>query len=136
MDDWPRHTRGVTAGDKCSMNQVDAFLREDLTRLTRRLIRWSVKLNQNQYDALVSFVFNLGGAISRNRHLKEAQSRRCDGAALEFPKWNKAGGKTLKGLTNRRLAEQKLFEAGRGGDSEAVQRLSGSERTIRGQSER
>jgi GH24 family phage-related lysozyme (muramidase) len=73
-----------------------------------RLVK--VKLNQNQFDALVSFAYNLGsGALSTSTLLKKLNAGDYTGAADEFLRWNKAGGKVLPGLTLRRKAERKLF---------------------------
>lgn len=70
-------------------------------------------LNQNQFDALVSFIYNLGfGNFERSTLYKKLCQRVPDyrGAAEEFGKWVKAGGKTLEGLVKRRAAERALFE--------------------------
>lgn len=70
-----------------------------------------VSLNQNQFDALVSFTYNIGiGAFTKSTLLKKLNNVDFQGASKEFVRWNKANGKVLKGLTNRRLDEQKLFE--------------------------
>lgn len=69
-----------------------------------------VKLNQNQFDALVSFTYNLGnGNLQQSTLLKKVNQNDFIGASLEFEKWNKAGGKVLSGLTKRRTAEKELF---------------------------
>ena len=74
-----------------------------------RLIK--VSLNQNQFDALVSFTYNVGiGAFSKSTLLKKLNTADLNGASKEFVRWNKANGKVLKGLTNRRIDEQKLFD--------------------------
>lgn len=78
----------------------------------RRLV--TVPLTENQRHALVSFVFNLGGgALAGSTLLRKLNANDYNGAADEFPKWNKArvnGVLTeVKGLTARRLAEQVLF---------------------------
>lgn len=69
-----------------------------------------VSLNQNQFDALVSFTYNIGiGAFSKSTLLKKLNNADFDGASKEFVRWNKANGKVLKGLTKRRNDESKLF---------------------------
>ena len=69
-----------------------------------------VPLNQNQFDALVSFVYNIGsGNFEKSTLLKKVNQSDFIGASLEFEKWNKANGKVLNGLTKRRLAEKELF---------------------------
>ncbi|ATF92139.1 Phage-related lysozyme (muraminidase) [Cedecea neteri] len=70
----------------------------------------SVDVNQNQFDALVDFAYNLGpGALKSSTLLKKLNAGDLAGAADEFPKWNKAGGKVLRGLVERRAAERTLF---------------------------
>ncbi|MCY1305462.1 Lysozyme RrrD [compost metagenome] len=69
-----------------------------------------VPLSQGQFDALASFVFNLGsGNLQCSTLLRKLNAKDYAGAADEFPRWNKAGGKVLAGLTRRRAAERALF---------------------------
>ncbi|WP_114413912.1 lysozyme [Kosakonia sp. AG348] len=69
-----------------------------------------VKLTQGQFDALVSFAYNLGArALSTSTLLKKLNAGDYRGAADEFLRWNKAGGQVLTGLTRRREAERALF---------------------------
>ena len=69
-----------------------------------------VKLTQGQFDALVSFAYNVGSrALSTSTLLKKLNAGDIKGAADEFLRWNKAGGKVLNGLTRRREAERALF---------------------------
>lgn len=70
-----------------------------------------VLLNQNQFDALVSFVYNLGGTnFAKSTLLKKINANPNDlSIKNEFLKWNKAGGKVLNGLTNRRKEEANLY---------------------------
>ena len=71
-----------------------------------------VSLNTNEYGALVSFTFNLGAAnLAKSTLVKKLNAGDRAGAAAEFSKWNKAGGKVLAGLTRRRAAESELFLA-------------------------
>lgn len=67
-------------------------------------------LTQHQFDALVSFAYNLGiKSLGTSTLLKKLNAGDYQGAADEFPKWNKAGGKVLNGLIARRAAERSLF---------------------------
>lgn len=76
----------------------------DVSRLVK------VKLSQGQFDALVSFAYNLGArALSTSTLLKKLNAGDYAGAANEFPRWNKAGGNVMSGLTRRREAERALF---------------------------
>jgi len=72
----------------------------------------TVPLNQDQFDALVSFTFNLGvGNLKSSTLLKKVNTGDFAGAAQEFQRWNKAGGKVLPGLTRRRACEALLFQS-------------------------
>ena len=77
----------------------------DVKRLVKR------ELNQNQFDALVSFTYNLGSAnLGKSTLLKKINANPCDKTIKdEFLKWNRAGGKVLNGLTRRRNAEAELY---------------------------
>ena len=69
-------------------------------------------INQNEFDALVSFTYNLGaGNLKSSTLLKRVNQGRYDAAAKEFLNWTRAGGKKLAGLVRRRKAEMKLFLA-------------------------
>lgn len=71
-----------------------------------------VPLNPNQFGALTSFTYNLGASnLNKSTLLKKLNASDFKGAAAEFGKWNKAGGKVLAGLTRRREAERQLFLA-------------------------
>lgn len=76
----------------------------DVSRLVK------VSLTQGQLDALVSFTYNLGArSLSTSTLLRKLNAGDYAGAADEFLRWNKAGGKVLNGLTRRREAERALF---------------------------
>ena len=67
-------------------------------------------LNQGQYDALCSFIFNVGsGNFQRSTLLRKLNQADYEGAANEFPKWVYSKGKKLPGLVKRRTAERELF---------------------------
>lgn len=105
------HTRGVKVGDMCTHLQAEQFLREDCRDAERAVnARVKVPLTQNQFDALVSFVFNVGGgAFASSTMLRKLNAGDYAGAAEQFPRWNKSGGKVLRGLTLRRERERSLF---------------------------
>lgn len=70
-------------------------------------------LNQNQFDALCSFIYNLGATnFNKSTLKKKIQAGDYVGASYEFVKWNRAGGKVVDGLTKRRTDESKLFMKG------------------------
>lgn len=106
-------TRGVKQGQKITEAEATEFLKSDLESAeadVTRLVR--VVVTENQFAALVSFVFNLGaGALKRSTLLKKLNLGDMNGAAVEFLKWNKAGQKILAGLTKRRQAEMTLFQS-------------------------
>lgn len=87
------------------------ILRRDLRRYSNAVDRLvKVPLNANQYGALTSFTYNLGeGNFGSSTLLKKLNAGDYVGAANEFKRWNKAGGKVLAGLTRRRAAEAALF---------------------------
>ena len=70
----------------------------------------TVELNQSQFDAMVSWVYNLGGGnLKASTLLKVVNQGEFDGVPAQIMRWNKAGGKVLEGLTRRRQAEADLF---------------------------
>ncbi len=91
--------------------QALELLSKDVSKCERAIAQYiHVPLTQNQYDALVSWSFNCGVGVLRTSTLaKLLNSGDYQGAADEFPKWCKAGGKTNQGLLNRRNAERELF---------------------------
>jgi len=98
-----------------TMGEVDALLAQDLARFERGVARLcpSAVNHQGQFDALVSFAFNVGlGNLQRSSLRMKHNRGDFDEAADEFMKWSKAGGKVLKGLVNRRLDEQRLYLRG------------------------
>ena len=103
----------VVEGLRATPEQVDAWLREDVVEAEdaiNRLVK--VPLKQNQFDALVSFVYNVGaGAFSKSTMLRKLNAGDYAGAANEFPRWINAGGKPVEGLRRRREAERKHFLA-------------------------
>ena len=96
---------------KITTGEAKNILRKDLKRTetgVKKLLTLSV--TQNQFDALVSFAFNLGlGNLKKSTLLKKVNAGDKDAAALQFKCWNKAGGRVLAGLTRRRDAEMRLF---------------------------
>lgn len=104
------HTGGVKRGDVITQSQADAFLRDDLRRFERAVSRLAPNTTQNQFDALVSFAFNLGeGNLEKSTLLKKHNAGDYAGAAKEFIRWNRAAGKVLNGLTRRRTEEAALY---------------------------
>ena len=94
-----------------SMEEVNAILRSDLARFERGVSTFCpVPLTQGNFDGLVSFAFNVGlGTLQRSTLRQKVLRGDIQGAADEFLKYNKAGGKILKGLVTRRNDERALF---------------------------
>jgi len=109
------HTRGVKKGDKIDIVQADIFLSEDIKPIERFLNSKKFNINQNQFDALVSFIFNLGASsfLGSTLHRKIALNPNDKTISAEFSKWVKARVNgvltTLPGLVRRRAAEAKLY---------------------------
>jgi lysozyme len=101
----------VTAGKVITNAEAEDLLKEDLARFERAVTGFvTVPLTQNQYDALVSFAFNVGiSALERSTLLRRVNAKRFDDVPAEFLKWTLAGGKRLTGLARRRKAEAALF---------------------------
>lgn len=102
------HTKGVTAGQTITQAQADAFLVEDCGKAEAAVNKYMSKynFNQNQFDGLVSFAFNIGSidklTINGTRTIAEISSK--------IPAYCNCAGKKLQGLVNRRTAEKKLFD--------------------------
>lgn len=105
-------TRGVYLGQRATLEQCERLLEQDATYAGAGVARHvQVKLSQAQYDALVSFVFNVGETqFKRSTLLRRLNQGDCHGAAREFDRWVFAGGKRLTGLVKRRAAERSMFE--------------------------
>lgn len=107
------HTRGVKMGQSCTAEQAQQWLAEDLAdaeEAVNRLVK--VHLTQNQFDAIVSFTFNLGaGALAKSTLLRLLNGAQYAEAVGQFRLWNLAGGRPSLGLTKRRAAEAAMFAA-------------------------
>jgi lysozyme len=106
------HT-GPDVFDNMTITEEDAenLLEHDLYRAEKAIQdKVFVTLNQNQYDALVSFIFNVGvGNFESSTLLKLLDTNDFIGAANQFLRWDHAGGKEIAGLLRRRQAERQLF---------------------------
>ena len=107
---WGR-TTNVKLGDICSQEQADKWLVQEydaFEKKVRALVK--VPVTANQLGALVSFAYNIGtGALGSSTLLKKLNAGDYVGAAGQFARWDKAGGRILAGLTKRRAAEAALF---------------------------
>ena len=102
---------GIVPGLTISERTANGMLIGDVGRLGEELSRLvGINVSQNQYDALISFVYNVGITAFRNSTMyKLIQEHKLYEAADEFLKWNKVDGKEVEGLKARREAERKLF---------------------------
>lgn len=93
-----------------TQDECDARLERDLARYSDQVARaiGQALTTQAQFDALVSFHYNTG-AIARATLTKKHFVGDIEGVVREFQRWNRAGGRVLKGLTRRRLAEAQLY---------------------------
>src|SRR5471030_715674 len=104
-------TRGIGPGMTISNEQAERMLQNDIARFEPEIERLvKVLLNQGQWDALMSFTYNLGATnLGSSTLLRLLNAKDYAGAAEQFPRWNKAGGQVLNGLVKRRAAERALF---------------------------
>lgn len=107
------HTGDVLEGQEITEDEAERLLRNDVS-WAEDCVNESVEvsLTQNQFDALVSFVYNIGcNAFRSSTLLRLLNSGNTEAAAQQFHRWNKGGGRVLAGLTKRRAHEAELFLA-------------------------
>lgn len=94
-----------------TISECHALLRKELTHIERGITKYiSAPLNQNMFDAIVCFTYNLGlGCLQRSTLRQKLNRGDIQGCIKSWEKYNKAGGKVWKGLTRRREAEINLF---------------------------
>lgn len=106
------HTSGVKRGDRITEQKADEFLRADLRRFEAAVSRLTPQTTQGQFDALVSFAFNVGeGALERSTLRKLHNAGKYDAASREFGKWANAAGRRMAGLVRRRSAESDMYQS-------------------------
>lgn len=101
------HTNGVKAGQTITSAQAELYLKEDLKKFENKVNKYDSKYNwmQNEFDALISFAYNIGSIDQLTADGTRSKSVIADKLLL----YNKAGGRVLSGLTKRRNAERELF---------------------------
>jgi len=106
------HTKDVVEGMTITKEQAEQMLVDELHEYENYINEYvTVALSQNQFDALVSWVYNLGPAnLKASTMLKVLNSGKYEDVPAQIKRWNKAGGKVLEGLIRRREAEACLFK--------------------------
>tara|TARA_B110000285_G_scaffold29626_1_gene30072 strand:+ start:895 stop:1332 length:438 start_codon:yes stop_codon:yes gene_type:complete len=106
------HTKDVKEGDLVTQEEADALLEKDVEIFEEIVLKSvEVPLSQYQFDALVSWTFNLGGGnLNASTMLKVLNKGEYEDVPAQIKRWNKAKGQVLDGLTRRREAEALLFE--------------------------
>lgn len=105
------HTAGVKHGMAISERQAEEYLKADLIAFEKYLNGLGLAINQNQFDALISFIYNVGtGNFSSSTLLRRVRVNPQDNSIMdEFLRWVYSKGRVLPGLQRRRLAEMKLY---------------------------
>tara|TARA_B100002019_G_C21240209_1_gene585108 strand:+ start:1033 stop:1482 length:450 start_codon:yes stop_codon:yes gene_type:complete len=105
-------TKKVKEGDTCTQEQADEWLKEEMPEYEGYINHFvDAQLNQSQFDALCSWVYNLGPTnLKSSTLLTVLNQERFDDVPREIKRWNKSAGQVLQGLVNRREAEALLFE--------------------------
>ena len=106
------HTKGVQEGDQWSQSHAEHMLEVELEEYEGYINDYvTAPLSQKQFDAMVSWVYNLGPAnLKRSTLLRKLNNGEYEETPNQIKRWNKAGGKVLEGLVRRREAEALLFE--------------------------
>ena len=106
------HTANVKEGDSIDQEAAEAFLIEDLENFEQSVTRMvEVPLTQQQFDALVSWTFNLGaGNLAESTLLRKLNNYQYVDVPEQMMRWVRAGGQVLDGLVRRRAAEAALFQ--------------------------
>lgn len=109
------HTGDVYYGETITQSEADALFRNDIQKFVKGVnsLLGSTRVNQNQFDALVSFAYNCGlTALKNSTLLRKVKADPNDPTIeTEFKKWVYSGGKYIQGLANRRASESKLYFA-------------------------
>lgn len=105
------HTKGVTAGMEISSQKAEEFLKEDVRPIEALLNKLGINFCQNQFDALVSWIFNLGSGNFASSTLKKyiLADKQDEEITDQLVKWHFAGKTPLLGLKRRRVDEANLF---------------------------
>ena len=105
------HTKGVVKGQKITEEEAEDFLKKDLAAAEKTVNSLNVQLTQNQFDALVSFVFNLGSGNFLSSTLCKKVKKDPNDSTIrnEFGRWVNSKGKKVPGLVKRSQEESELY---------------------------
>ena len=104
------HTDKVKKGDKISQDKAEELLKQDLAKYEEALNSYGFVLDQNKFDALISFMFNIGiSAFRTSTMFKYLRNNHYVAASEQFNKWVYVNHRPSKGLERRREAEKALF---------------------------
>ena len=105
------HTKGVKAGMAITQDLANKYLQEDVKFAENALNKMNIKFSQNEFDALVSWIFNLGEGNFNSSTLKKKILAKAPAYEIadQIVKWTKAGGKVQTGLQKRRIAEANMY---------------------------
>ena len=105
------HIKGVKMGMTITQEQAEQFLKDDIAPIERVLNNLGINFTQGQFDALCSWIFNLGTGSFNTSTMKKYIIARKDDIAItdQMIKWHNAGGKPLLGLKRRRVVEANMF---------------------------
>ncbi len=106
------HTKGVAEGQTCSLEDAETMLSDEMDEYEGYINSMvDVELEQNEFDALVAWVYNLGPTnLGESTLLKILNAGDKPGVPEQIKRWNRAGGQVLEGLVRRRSAESLMFE--------------------------
>lgn len=113
---WGSTGPGIGPGTTWTQEQADAKLTSHVAEFAEHVSRaiGDAPTTQEQFDAMVSLCYNIGPTnFGKSTLVKKHKAQDYDGAAAQFAVWNKAAGKVMKGLTNRRADEAALYRSGR-----------------------
>jgi lysozyme len=109
---WGSTGPDIKKGLVWTQQQADDRFARDLGRFEKGVAMLAKNTTTNQFDALVSFAYNVGlGALGSSTLLKLHNAGNYGGAAAQFARWNKNDGKVMRGLTRRRTAEAALYKS-------------------------
>ena len=107
---WGHTGPDVKEGTVCTPDEAEEWFTQDIQHAEHAVVAYTGVLSQHQFDALVSFVYNLGaGAFAQSTLLRLLNARQISQAADEFLKWDNVDGKPNAGLLRRRTLERALF---------------------------